>query len=369
MINGVTNSLGAPGDYDVGIGTDPNGPYINKPDDGNASAPGEGRVPYIYYTQYLIPPGETFSSPSRQISSPVMFGSLPTGVKAGHPWQTLLFCPNPAAHYGPTAAPHPGLAAPRDHLLLDLFHMPVVEPYAISEPFSTAGKVNMNAQLIPFTGIERSTALHGVLQSVKITAFNNGTSGIRHYKKSGGSGAGNKGSAYLCTLRYPIDIPQTLRSFETRYQSAGKVFLTPSEICDIPLVPDVTTPPPDPTYPYPWPDATPVTLENLDAFWEFHRITGDNQRENPYSLLYPRLTTRSNTYTVHLCVETLQKRRGGDPARWEEGKDRVTSRFRGAYLIERYMDPADPIPDYVQDPDAAAPDAFYKFRVIHIKEL
>ncbi len=37
--------------------------------------------------------------------------------------------------------------------MMDLFNMPTVEPYAISEPFSTAGKVNMNYQILPYTYI------------------------------------------------------------------------------------------------------------------------------------------------------------------------------------------------------------------------
>ena len=49
--------------------------------------------------------------------------------------------------------------------MLDLFTMPVVEPYAISEPFSTAGKINMNYQIVPFTYIDRSTGVKAVLNS------------------------------------------------------------------------------------------------------------------------------------------------------------------------------------------------------------
>ncbi len=33
--------------------------------------------------------------------------------------------------------------------------MPVVEPYPISEPLSTAGRINMNYQIVPFTYINR----------------------------------------------------------------------------------------------------------------------------------------------------------------------------------------------------------------------
>ena len=43
---------------------------------------------------------------------------------------------------------------------MDLFWMPEVEPYAISDCFSTAGKINMNYQIVPFTYITRNTALY-----------------------------------------------------------------------------------------------------------------------------------------------------------------------------------------------------------------
>ena len=139
-------------------------------------------------------------APNKMISSPVMFGSLPTGVLAQHPWQTLLFRPAksylPGGSKGASGSPrHPGAAVGAngglsptdgslpyppystlpDHALLDLFWMPIVDPYPISEPFATAGKVNLNYQIAPFTYITRKTALRAVLQSVKITALNPST--------------------------------------------------------------------------------------------------------------------------------------------------------------------------------------------------
>ncbi|MEI6035530.1 MAG: Verru_Chthon cassette protein A, partial [Verrucomicrobiae bacterium] len=72
-------------------------------------------------------------SPFKQAPSPVIFGTIPSRA-GGNPtdvgsWETLLFCPNPAGG----KAKHRGWNdAPRDHYLLDLFYMPVVEPYAIT---------------------------------------------------------------------------------------------------------------------------------------------------------------------------------------------------------------------------------------------
>ena len=38
--------------------------------------------------------------------------------------------------------------------------MPTIEPYAISGCMTTAGKINLNDQIAPFTWLHRNTALH-----------------------------------------------------------------------------------------------------------------------------------------------------------------------------------------------------------------
>ena len=359
-INGATNANGSAGDWDTGIGIYFNGPLINKSDDGNPPKLGawSGYVPYFNYDYLQLPAGTTFSSPSRQLPSAVMFGSLPTGVKAGKPWQTLLFNPTPACLYGPNPQAHPGAANPQDHLLLDLFHIPVVEPYAISEPFSTAGKVNMNYQIMPFTNIVRTTALQGIMRSVSITAINDDST-ARSYKSYAAS------TSRLNTLRYPIQLTETLKAFDQRFATNG-IFLSASEICTIPLIPDPTQPAPS-GQPFPW--TTAVTTNNLAAFWTFHNLTGDNLRENPYALLYPRLTTRSNTYTVHVWVQTLKKLPTTSPTTWTENRDKVTGEFRGSFLVERYLNPAESgIPDYATGGTANL-NSFYRFRIVSSKQF
>ena len=120
-------------------------------------------------------------SPHQMVPSPVMFGSLPSLVQTGAPWNTLLFRPDlteGGTHFG---APGNGIdslgasltddALPGDHLWLDAFWMPVVEPYAISENFETAGKVNLNHEIFPFTYIERTTALRAVMKSERMLAI------------------------------------------------------------------------------------------------------------------------------------------------------------------------------------------------------
>jgi hypothetical protein len=84
--------------------------------------------------------------------------------------------------------------------MLDLFHVPVVEPYAISEPFSTAGKVNLNYVIAPFgyaagdagtnpntriprSYLRRDTALRGVLRSVWMMAVPSSESEMAHQEQ------------------------------------------------------------------------------------------------------------------------------------------------------------------------------------------
>ncbi len=164
----------------------------------------------------------TFFSPNRQIPSAVMFGSLPSGVKANKPWQTLLFRPTPAGH--------PGLSSPRDHLLLDFSICLVVEPYAISEPLSTAGRINMNWSIEPFSYIRRDTGLRAVMAKERLLAVPLNVAAA--YKDNGDPPV----NAIPRDLRHDIDLAETLRGFEHAF-AAGDVFRSPSEICDIHLVP------------------------------------------------------------------------------------------------------------------------------------
>ena len=266
-----------------------------------------------------------------------MFGSLPTGVNVNQPWQTLLFRPDPGG-----LPQHIGAKSPKDHLLLDLFNMPVVEPYAISDPFSTAGKVNMNYQIVPFTYITRSTGVRAVLKPEQLLALaNNDTTA---YKVQ---------AVAMVNRRNFMDLDETLKGFQTRFDS-GDIFRSASEICDIWLVPQGQT------------------YAVMPAFWSGYLLTGDNVRERPYANIYPRLTTKSNTFTVHYRVQLLTKAKTTLPGQWVEGTDIVNSEYRGSSTLERYLDTNDslnPIPDYATTPTAKAIDTFYKFRVLETKQF
>ena len=108
----------------------------------------------------------------------------------------------------------------------------------------------------------------------------------------------------------------------------------------------------------------------MAAYWGTRQLTGDNSKERIYATLYPRLTTKSNTFTIHAKVQTLKKDVSMPPDSWTEGKDHVTSEYRGSQTIERYVDPnTTAIPDYA-DPSVNVPlSTFYKTRVISSKQF
>ncbi|MBN8708435.1 MAG: hypothetical protein BGO12_15675 [Verrucomicrobia bacterium 61-8] len=354
---GVFQAPGLVGDWDNGIANQQDGAYINKADEGDI---GKGSYqPYFGIDfQSGVDPGPTYFSPNRLIPSPVMFGSLPTGVLANRPWQTLLFRPDPTGlHAGNkdrdvTGASSPG--QPPDSLFLDLFHMPVVEPYAISEPLSTAGRVNMNYQMVPFTYLTRDTAIRAVLKSEKLLSIPDAKADT--YKTSGAPSQAPS-NVYF---RKDVDADKTLEGFARRFNPSAyglsndpDIFRSAAEICGIHLVPS---------------DA--ASYSSMSTYWDTRRLTGDNSREKPYADIYPRLTTKSNTFTIHYRAQSLKKAKGGDPTVWREGVDRIVAEDRGAEIIERYIDPNDQrIPDYAQPGEQTPIGTLYKMRVINAKEF
>lgn len=338
-----------PGDWDNVPSSLRDGPFINKPDEGDAGTSGT-QIPY----SWMIRTGQgvlnsSLFTPNRQICSAAMFGSLPTGVWANRPWQTLLF------RYDPTGK-HPGNkdfngaggaapGMPADHLLLDLFHMPVVEPYAISEPLSTAGRINMNYQMVPFTYIQRSTGIHAIFKSERVIRIANNLPGW--YKAHGGEIFGD--------LRSDVDTTETLTGFKAKF-SSGDIFHSATEICELPIIPVGTS----------------YALSK--SFWDSYMATGDNSKERIYATVYPRLTTKSNTFTVHVRSQSLRQAKGNAQTMkvWQEGRDQVTGEYRGSQTIERFIDPNDSgLPDYADTSNvSAAPlGSFYRFRVLNTKQF
>lgn len=368
------------GDWSTGVANTYDGGHINKGDEGFAQTGQFQNVYYIANLSNMTSDNYAVSySPTRQVSSPVFFGSLPSGVTpqnslvgtvAQQPWRTLLFCPNPAGgnnHPGfgvGSGGPGQGPAnrAPYsilpDHLLLDYFWMPAIEPYAISQTASTAGKINLNQQIMPFGHIRRHTGLYSLLKSLKIAAIPNNQAGVYKHEFNAADAVGNP------VYRRDVDIEATLVGFTNRWDGGNHVFRSASEITQIYLVPQ-----PGPGGNPPAPTGSPADRYNsTPAWWSGYRLTGDNLRENPYDKLYSRITTQSNTYRVHWRIQVLAKSAGTAAGEWVENSDQITGEYRGSTLIERFIDPRDTsIADYAPTTSLTQLPRlydFYRWRVV-----
>ena len=375
-------------DFDNGIGGCVDGAYINKPDDGADDVPGSSvfnqKFPYFEAGEWKK--GQSYEdrnlenfNPNRMVPSGVMFGSLPSASQANAPWTTLLFRPNVAINGHTKRGAHLGQAGngmklsgdkttvdgfdspevssvyddeelPPDHIWLDFFWMPIVEPYPISEPFATSGKVNLNYQMLPFSYIKRATALAAIFKSERVLAIPNNAG--QKYKKSESSGSPG--------WHHKIDVWETLEQWEHKFEQ-GKVFRTATEVCEAFLYPqneDVS-----------WDEDS----KGIRKWWDKHRLTGDNSIEQPYANIYPRVTTKSNTFKVYMTVQTLQKVRGTSESEFVSGQDQVTGEYRGSAVIERFLDPTDrDIPNYKNEKienKAKSLEQFYRYRVVNVRQF
>ena len=126
--------------------------------------------------------------------------------------------------------------------------------------FSTAGKINLNYRIAPFSYIKRATGMHAVLKSERMLAI---PSDAGSTYKDYASASSNTG------WRHYIDARETLRQFETKFNK-GEVFRIGSEICEQFLIP------------------RGKTVNTIRNFWDDHLLTGDNTLERPYANIYPR---------------------------------------------------------------------------------
>lgn len=381
------------GDFDNGSGLMIDGPYINKPDEGNTHSlkakymqdivnvwerlRNTGEFPYFNRDDKQESGGPAYFSPNRLVSGPGMFGSLPTGVLSNKPWQTLLFRPEIKNGTKAGFQRHPGGKNPPDHLIMDLFWMPVVEPYAISEPLSTAGKVNINFDIVPFLHVQRNTSLRGVFRSEMMLCIPN--KWHTEYKHNYGRGIGwhwrdkpTAGTLYTKRLRSVIRDDDTLDQFFDHFNDGKEIFKSATEICDIHLIPEeVSTRLGQSRGSI---DSYTPTVQQMDSgqYWSDHSLVGDNSRERAYTNIQTRLTSKSNTYLVHYRAQVLKQARRDNPAeygQWRPETDTVQAEYRGSSMVERYVNPnADDIPDLAKEYTAGTSeglDPYYRYRIVN----
>ena len=415
------------GDFDNGTGVLRDGAYINKPDDGNMSVmsfwhgakqPNIYRLRNAYFTQSWIqvPSQGGFFSPNRLVPSPGVFGSLPTGVfgsransadlahatSAGVGWRTLLFRADARMagggldHEGGPAVVGTTVSGPADHLWMDLFWMPIVDPRPASYAMATEGKINMNYQILPFRHIRRATAMHAALKGEFISAYDHlltagvapGTNAANPnntliYKTARDSSVfPHRGWSEFDKMRWhrPIDIERTLWQFDARFKMGGAyesgiregLFRTASQICEIHLVPGQSD------------DNDPLSLSitnknlafrtEMSKFYASRRITGDNTRERVYANIYQKLTTKSNAFRIFYKAQTIKKAKSLSPMEVDTTKDSVTAEYQGSALLQRYLDvSSNALPDYARLTSPAGREnsleQFYRYRVLEMKQF
>ncbi len=357
-LKGARNAKNQWGDWTSGVGGFSDG-AITAPLPGGAHGSQGGGFYYPNRSSRLKNQTVKDFSPNIEAPSPVIFGPILTPNSAGifQGWTTLLFNPAPAAGlgtFGSSSTLHPGFETPPDHLILDNFWMPIVEPYAISEPLSTAGKVNLNYQMWPFPHISRTTAMRGVLTAVQMAGLPDSNSDkAKRGQATSDDGSANVGNLPLPSIRHALNLSSTtgsLADFKARFD-AGKIFKSASEICEVMLVPEGET------------------RSNMASWWSSRRMTSDTLRESPYLSIYPRVTTKSNSYTVHYWVQSLKHSPASRSAGvWTEGRDGVLGEYRGNASMERYIDPNDSqIPDYLTASSLTSVDPidrFYRWRIV-----
>jgi uncharacterized protein (TIGR02600 family) len=356
----LPQTVSTQGDWDSGWPVNPDGAYANKPDEGNL---GSGTAAPYFQSGSVQQADAKYFSPNLIMPSAVMLGSLPTGVKENIPWRTLNFRPQKNRPLDPAGGP-------KDYLLLDFFHMPIVDPYAISEPLSTAGKINMNYAMVPFSYITRSTGVRAVLSSEMVARVPASRGADYKYTTIQAASAA---SGPTSPARLPINLSEVngaLRQFQERF-AGGDIFRSPAEICEIYLPPDASR---IGGNQYHWTSDAQADAAWYDPAGDF-ALLGDNVRERPYATLYPRLTTKSNSFKVYYTVQALKNPRGAsaDPTRWDERKGVIEGEFRGSTSLERFIDPENPnLKDYATDPSLYTPggtntktlDSFYQWRVV-----
>ncbi len=190
------------------------------------------------------------------------------------------------------------------------------------------------------------------------------------YTQASDPTTGKPPSPLTANFRKPLDRDLTILGFDGFYdnfvgQPNDGFFKSASQVCE--------------RYFYPRGDFSSYTGYSgepavMQTYWNNNGdLTGDNEREKPYTDLYPRVTTKSNTFTVHMRVQTLRQTPrgpGASYATWIEGKDNVLGEYRGSSTIERYVDPADPrfagaTPSGPAiNPDQQSVEPLYHFRVV-----
>lgn len=211
----------------------------------------------------------------------------------------------------------------------------------------------MNQQIVPFAYIERFSGLHAAMQAERIARASK--SNANNVKNPNIQSVSTRVGVNLDPSNGSLSSNGSLRQFREKF-NGGEIFKSATEICDIFLVPQGDTR---------W---TSDARARLYWYGTDFSMVGDNTRERPYVHLYNKLTTKSNTYTVHYRVQVLARsavRNQTNPTNFDPAQgDRVAAEQRGSTTFERYLDQADITADPARS-GASSLEADYRTRIIH----
>jgi hypothetical protein len=212
--------------------------------------------------------------------------------------------------------------------------------------------------------MKRDTALRSAMTSLKIAGVPLSSGGV--YKSlaqwswwndwDGTGFPGDPPGSGNNAVRMPIDVSQTLQQFDATFNN-GNIFQSASQICDCYLVPAG----------YTLASFAGAAGGNGSWYGNDFALVGDNVRERPYSDIYSRITTKSNTFTVFFTVQELKNSPVSSPNQWSESTGSVVGEYRGSIDLERYLQQNSSIPDYLNNVSTGRPTSLepnYRWRVL-----
>ena len=268
----------------------------------STTTPKSNRFSSTGYLQYLRT--GLMPDPANEPSDPRY---VPGNTPKGTPYRALNFAPSTDASQqtaGGTSYP--------DWAMLDLFTTPAVFQALASTPpnaiqftwgGATAGRINPNVTILPFSSVSRLAPLKSALKGVQVSTS---------YDAAGNA------------ITTTVDEAALATAINTYLAGLGRPFMLPGEICNVPEVAN-----------YLYSGGNPGAKSRNDLV---RQIAGN-------------LTTRSNTFSIWAIGQVIKKAAGNTDYGVFQTGDTIVGESKWNVLLERRLDfGADGIPGNSQNP-------------------